>query len=859
MKIFTLFVALLIPFILGAQNREPSVREQIDFSQRPRELLGNFHHHQGPAPSTLKMKLPEFPYHPEGPTPSTLKMKLPGEIPSDESFLPHFAVRAHTLKNGNAAVNAIAPVPDPSQAHVLKGGNTGDNADTPVLDSSYVYDISGNHYQIKRYYYNEHNYPVLGETFSKHRYIDEPWDLVIIREEWAWDEAGNMTSEKFSEWDRDDLIDDDYLVRYHNEYGYDQAGRQTFESGKRWNSETSMLENQQRWYREYDQNGNQIYHLRQTGRGQEWLNNSLSELEYFADGNLKSQKSKNADSDGNWDRGYFNHYDNYINGTVTTYLQQVWSASLQDWVNDIKGARELDENGLPDFENVSFWDVAEEEWWHAQIIYYTLNEESLVDYLLIVERDSPEDEFLNHFQSFYGYNGTERWSGNLQQNWDRVKGEWVNSKNYTREYNDRGERVFHLYEVWDPATESWKKNTRYHYDYDAEGRQTYFMFEGFNIQTGELANGQRWEQAYDDNGQLLLNLTEFWSAAFNVWYGAGYTAYEYNESGQLILSEFKGSQNPQTGDWQSGSRYTYKYDSKGHRSEETRYSWNVGDQEFTWHTTSELLNDHYGNVRRGRYSASWFSGYEETEGFVTYRIDLAILGGGEPLEGAGINISGEWYVSDEDGKISFTFTAGMEMEYDYILEKDNYSSMEGFLYIDRNISMTLILTPAGTATYMVTFTVLSGTGPIENARVSLSGYGEKKTGNEGTAVFSNVVPGSDIPFTVMYEDHVYESTVTVADEDVSTEVVLEVIRGELWPESLEVRLYPVPAHDFVILELGGLPGADVRIYDMRGRMVLGQFCSGERHTLGIGHLPAGTYIVRITAGNEIVVKRLLVK
>ena len=483
----------------------------------------------------------------------------------------------------------------------------------------------------------------------------------------------------------------------------------------------------------------------------------------------------------------------------------------------------------------------------------------ILDEIIYIARENPGDEFTNFLWSIYQFNGSEMWTGNLQLRWDNDKEEWVNSRNYVREYNKQGIRTYDLSQTWDPANEVWRNNAEYEFEFDDQGRRTRFLMQMYDRNTGALTMGQRGVEQYNNAGLVLLSTIEIYSAQFRVWHGGRHMVYEYDESGLMTLYEMKQNQHPQTMHWAFGRKFVYDHDLNGHLSEETEYSWDVNGQAFAWHNTKEYLNDWYGNIRRciSTYPEAILN--ETWEGFVTYTIDLAIQSQGSPLEGVVLTLSGETYVSDENGKIFFSITCGKELRYEYTLEKQGYKIVEGDVHIDRNISDLITMSPLGETTYTVYFYISWGDDWLPNATVALSGYGEKITDFVGRAIFINVTPEDNITYSVTFNDIVYEGKLDVTDEDESIEINMKPLGTDLLHGAGQIRLFPVPASDFVILELGGLPGADVKIFDVRGSLVFEQLCTGERHTLSISHLLAGIYFVRIESGNETIVKKMVVR
>ena len=395
MKNFTLFILLIVPLTLSAQNSEHPLREQYDrLLRQPKHSIP-----EAMEPDLQQYLTPRTTIMPQATMGQGIQESLWQTMPEP--------TQGQRLQQDLTPllfdpIPPKAPFPTektPSRMSVskLKGADTG----TPVLDSLHIYRFDSDLHEKKMYHYNEKNYLIRVETFFRVLYLEQPYDLAFFIEEYDWDEAGNKIWDRHLAWDIDNLTADDYLVRHHYEYEFDKAGNQTFESVKEWNYDNQELENKVRQYAEYDQNGDQIYFLRQTGRGDEWLNNNLIEKEFYGDGKLKSDKRLNGDENGNWERGDFHHYEEYVENLNTLQRWQKWSAGLQDWVNHQLTERILDDNGLQDIAWISNWDAEEEEWWHTHILYFTYDEHMILDEIIYVARENPGDEFINFLRSIY--------------------------------------------------------------------------------------------------------------------------------------------------------------------------------------------------------------------------------------------------------------------------------------------------------------------------------------------------------------------------------------------------------------------------------------------------------------------------
>ena len=136
-------------------------------------------------------------------------------------------------------------------------------------------------------------------------------------------------------------------------------------------------------------------------------------------------------------------------------------------------------------------------------------------------------------------------------------------------------------------------------------------------------------------------------------------------------------------------------------------------------------------------------------------------------------------------------------------------------------------------------------------------------------------------YTVDYTlpaDFVYHNCRIVAivwhynPSDINDCPVLNAAQGDYFDRSLGIgevadgcslRLFPNPAHGVVTVELTAEQAASacqVDILDLSGRCLLSQSVTGATtHTLGIGHLSAGIYLLRVTTPSGIATRQLLVR
>ncbi len=156
----------------------------------------------------------------------------------------------------------------------------------------------------------------------------------------------------------------------------------------------------------------------------------------------------------------------------------------------------------------------------------------------------------------------------------------------------------------------------------------------------------------------------------------------------------------------------------------------------------------------------------------TYNVDLIVIDGTNPIEGAIVNLS-EYgsAITDVVGKATFRDVLSEE-NISYTVSASGFNTASGTLtVVDSDISQTVIL---DLTAYSVIFTITDGTNPVEGAEVSLSGYGSAIADANGQATFRDVLPEENIPYSVAASGFITESgKITVVDSDINQTVILD--------------------------------------------------------------------------------------
>ncbi len=184
--------------------------------------------------------------------------------------------------------------------------------------------------------------------------------------------------------------------------------------------------------------------------------------------------------------------------------------------------------------------------------------------------------------------------------------------------------------------------------------------------------------------------------------------------------------------------------------------------------------DSYGTMHNGGDMVTDLTSYYDAEFTETliYDITFTVTDGTNPIENANVNLTGYGDQTTDASGIAIFTNVIPENDIVYTITATAYNQLIDSLSVvntDINEPVTLILT-----TYDVTFDVTDGVDPIENATISLDGYGSQVTDATGAAIFSNIAPENDIVYSVVATGYNnYVDSLSVIDLDVSEQVILE--------------------------------------------------------------------------------------
>jgi ELWxxDGT repeat protein len=234
-----------------------------------------------------------------------------------------------------------------------------------------------------------------------------------------------------------------------------------------------------------------------------------------------------------------------------------------------------------------------------------------------------------------------------------------------------------------------------------------------------------------------------------------------------------------------------------------------------------------------------------------YSVTFNVTDGTNPIEGAEIAFNTTTGTTDATGAATFAeVLAAADMAY--TITKAGYEEVTGTVSVvdadvTVNATMTLIV-------HSVTFNVTDGTNALEGATVNFNGQ-DKVTESSGTVIFSDVVPGTGLPYTVSLDYRFADATGTVdVDGDETVDVVLQ-------PSSVNnalqngITVYPNPTRGMVRID-GLNSNAVYEIYNISQQKIAEG--TTEDASIQLDRTP-GLYILKITSGDRTTMHKVIVE
>lgn len=487
--------------------------------------------------------------------------------------------------------------------------------------NEYYYDENGNSQDKARYSYISEEVGFVctylvtldenNRVTSEEEYNITDWGTgateLIYKQEYAYDENGNMTADLLERKDWPQKHEYRYVNFYNAETGsynryptveynyswsgdawvgdgtgyervYDENGNQTLYEVFVWDDEAKGWKGNYKEEREYDGDGNlTITGYWWDGENSQWHEHPKTITKYDENGNLTwYEEFVWNEETKNWDGSYIDEYvyDEYSNCTKFFYW---WDGGKGQWHEHPKTITKYDENGFDILYEDYVWDDNNKVWvasWKYEKYYtpapsggYYVNDKARYDVV--------NGEFVCTYNAEIDDQKRIISEENFSRDW--TLGIYLPNSKYVYVYDDNGERhTTDYYYYWDSEMEHYKylEHTYYNSNYQNVSYKTseyngseYVATSGYDVEFddhGEVLkatdvtnpdNYTEYENAYNESGQLISQISKYYVNS-----GLNYQErhdFEYDEKGRLCLDLYS-SWNGE--DWTESEKYEYNYE-----------------------------------------------------------------------------------------------------------------------------------------------------------------------------------------------------------------------------------------------------------------------------------------------------------
>src|SRR6056297_630975 len=237
----------------------------------------------------------------------------------------------------------------------------------------------------------------------------------------------------------------------------------------------------------------------------------------------------------------------------------------------------------------------------------------------------------------------------------------------------------------------------------------------------------------------------------------------------------------------------------------------------------------------------------------TYDVTFVVQDGTEPVANATITVNGQEATTDAQGKgVINDLVKGSS--YGYTIEKSGYETVTGNVAVQGEVVIPVQMTQV----YSVTFNVTDGSDPVESASVNFNGM-TQSTNASGEAVFEDVDTGT-MPYEVSKDGYqTTTGTVTVNQQNVVENVVMDVAVGIEDLETAGIQIYPNPTTGTFYVTNDNKENMEILVKDLTGRTIINKTLSNDRNTINISDQSSGIYLIQLTRGNKTFNSKLILK
>ncbi|MDA3866746.1 MAG: M6 family metalloprotease domain-containing protein [Salinivirgaceae bacterium] len=181
--------------------------------------------------------------------------------------------------------------------------------------------------------------------------------------------------------------------------------------------------------------------------------------------------------------------------------------------------------------------------------------------------------------------------------------------------------------------------------------------------------------------------------------------------------------------------------------------------------------------------------------------------------------------------------------YNYTVELDGYQSATGTIeVVDPDLTENVVLNMY----HKATFNVESGGVAVEGASIAIN---NETISTDASGVAEIMLVNESYSYEISKDGFdLYQSSVTIADEDVSIDI--ELMSGIASGNSIGLKMYPNPVNDVLTIERSTTNVVSIEIYSNMGQLISTQNWDNEKTNINTENLTSGIYYIRISGENS---------
>lgn len=460
----------------------------------------------------------------------------------------------------------------------------------------------------------------------------------------------------------------------------------------------------------------------------------------------------------------------------------------------------------------------------------TQNIKQKLDSLITEEYDEGLGRWVNASKTEYTYNGIGNNTLLIRSVWNMVASNWTLSNKWETSYDANGNFIQDVSSEWDTGISKWIPGYKYEWNYDANRKYIQYTSSKWDAVSSKWTPISKSENTYDAQEYLILITNTEWNILSSKWIPSYKYESTYDTNGNEIMpivSEWE----IVTSSWKATNKYERTYDTKGNGIMTIASEWEIGTS--SWKATNKYETNFDGNGNIIQYINSvwdlnknlWVINFKNE---FTYDSNENII---------------KKYIYD---RTDVNYNADEEIEFTY----DTYGNLIKEIH------------------RIVTYDSKGNTEDWKIPEYKVETIYDNFYTSDQFIIPSDFIFPWYVATEIYPEKHMINSYITyhspsqMSSDDIEDSIWVFDVRGKLYYSSLnitgineithgEIKIYPNPASDFILIDLdGNTLSILIELFDLQGRKLLSKRI-GSNEKLNMAGFKSGMYLYKLNMDGNI--------